>query len=137
MRLSPLTKAWFNLPDDPDKARFEIKHLLSGELSKIKDKARIEAVELLRSNQGDLEQKMTVTLRQEIGEELTVCAAITNWENVFDSEGKPLDCDEQGKVRLCRELSEDDWNSFLKFIADSRKILADQMKKEKKEALGN
>jgi hypothetical protein len=137
MRLSKLEKAWFDYPDDPDNARFEIKHLLSGDLNTIQDKISKEAVEFTENDQGTVETRVQLTLRQKMGEELTVCRSIVDWENIFDPEGKPLPCTEKNKKRLCRELPEKEWQAFLKFIADSRKALSEQIEKQQEHARGN
>ena len=39
MRLQKLTKAWFDMEGDPDNAKFEIKHLLNGEITEIVEQA--------------------------------------------------------------------------------------------------
>ncbi len=137
MRLSKLTKAFFPLPDDPDKSSFEIKHLLSGDLAEIDDQTNREFVELVKDDSGNVSAKATIDIKKKIKNELTVCKAVTEWKNVFDDVGEPMECNKANKLRLCREVSDDEWKAFLNFITNSRKTLAQQAQKEQEEATGN
>lgn len=137
MRLSSKTKAWFDLPDDPDKARFEVLHLLSGDLEEIDDEANQEMVELEKKDDGTLSAKSVVKIKKKIKREKTVLKAVINWENVNDSDGNPLECNDANKLRVCREQSESDWLNFYKFLADSRQTLAEKVKTDEEAARGN
>lgn len=130
MKLSELKKAWFDYPDDS--ARFEIKHLLSGELAEIEDQAEKETVEF--SEKGITAR---VDIKKKVRNELTVCAAVTGWTDVFDADKKPMECNPANKLRLCRELPQAEYIKFLDFIAESRDKLATQIREQQEQAEGN
>jgi hypothetical protein len=133
MRLDPLKKAWFPLPGDAEGAEFEIKHLRSGEISKITDLSHTQTFNL------DKENKLVPCVKIDTGLErrLTITAAITDWKNVFDAEGKPVQCNAKNKKRLLHELSETDFNALCKFVQDSRKTLAAEIQNQKEIDRGN
>lgn len=133
MQLSKLTKAWFEFQD----ARFEIKHLLSGTLSEIEDQATKESVELVKDIDGNLNTKAVIDMKKKVKNEMTVCEAVVNWENLNDADGSSLECNKANKLRLCRELEESDYRAFLSFIAESRSALSGQVAKQQEEAKGN
>lgn len=137
MRLSPLTKAWFDLPDDPDKSRFEILHLLSGDIAEIDDESNKEMVELVTAADGSLSTKAVVEIKKKIKQEKIVCKSVVGWENVLDSEGEQLECNEVNKLRVCREQSRESWISFFGFLSKSRKKLALKVNAEQEAAKGN
>ncbi len=137
MKLSKIETAWFEYPDDPDGARLKIKHLLAGDLNDIQDQVHQEEVEFKKDLQGNLEPSIKTTIRQKIGEELTVCAAIADWENVMDADGVPLACTDENKIRVCRELPEPAWRDFVKFIGECRAALSEQVAAQEAAALGN
>ncbi len=128
MKLQKLTKAWFDLPNDPDGAKFEIKHLLAGEIAKIVEKTYKRRFEFRENEDGDLKPVPILVTNKTLEQELTVVAVITDWENHFDENGKILDCTDENKLRTCKELSEEDFKIFLDFITDCREKLSDTVK---------
>jgi hypothetical protein len=68
---------------------------------------------------------------------LTITAAITDWKNVIDAEGKPVKCNAESKKQLLRELNETDFNALCKFVQDSRKTLAAEVQSQKEIDRGN
>jgi hypothetical protein len=130
MQLSKLEKAWFDYPDDP--ARFEIKHLLSGDLAEIEDQAEKEMVEFTANG-----ITAKVDIKKKVRNELTVCAAVTDWSCVDDADKNLMECNPANKLRLCRELPQAEYIKFLKFIADSRDKLAKQILDQQEQAEGN
>ena len=130
MNLSKLEKMWFPYPDDT--ARFEIKHLLSGDLAEIEDQANREVVELTESG-----VKARIDIKKKVKNELTVCSAVVAWENVNDSDGKAMECSPANKLRLCRELPQVEYIKLLNFIFDCREKLAEQIKQQQEQAKGN
>lgn len=132
MKLQKLTKAWFDLPNDSDKASFEIKHLLAGEISEIVEKTHNRRFEFREDKKGKLTPVPILETNDLLERELTVIAAVTDWKSFFDPDGKLLDCTNENKLRLCKELNEEDFKIFLDFITDCRQKLADIVKKESK-----
>jgi hypothetical protein len=130
MRLQKLTKAWFDLPNDPDGAKFEIKHLLAGEIAEIIEKTHNQRFEFRKNEDGDLKPVPIIENNKTLERELTVVAVITDWENHFDENGKILDCTDENKLRTCKELSEEDFKIFLDFITDCRQKLSETVKNQ-------
>ena len=130
MRLQKLSKAWFDLPDDPDHASFEIKHLLAGEISEIVEKTHKRRFEFRENDKGELKPIPILEINDLLERELTVLAVVTGWKSMLDESGKPLDCTNGNKLRSCKELSEEDYKTFMDFIADCRQKLADIVKEE-------
>ena len=132
MKLQKLTKAWFDLPEDHDKASFEIKHLLAGVISEIVEKTHRRRFEFREDKKGKLTPVPILETNDLLERELTILASVTGWKNMFDETGKSLDCTNENKLRLCKELNEEDFKIFLDFITDCRKKLADIVKEESK-----
>lgn len=130
MKLQKLTKAWFDFPDDPDGARFEIKHLLAGEISEIVEKTHNRRFEFREDKKGKLTPIPILETNDLLERELTIIASVTAWKNMLDENGKPLDCTDENKLRLCKELNEEDFKIFLDFITDCRQKIADIVKEE-------
>ncbi|MFH2074371.1 MAG: hypothetical protein ABIJ57_03350 [Pseudomonadota bacterium] len=51
--------------------------------------------------------------------------AVVNWKKMFDEAGKPLECNEQNKLRAMREIE-----GYLEFVMECRNTLAADLKKE-------
>ena len=130
MKLQKLTKAWFDFPNDPDGASFEIKHLLAGEISEVVEKTHNRRFEFREDKNGKLTPIPILETNDLLERELTIVAVITSWKHMFDETGKSLDCTNENKLRLCKELNEEDFKIFLDFIIDCRKKLADIVKEE-------
>lgn len=130
MKLQKLTKAWFDFPNDPDNASFEIKHLLAGEISEIVEKTHSRRFEFREDKEGDLKPIPILETKDLLERELTIIATITDWTSMLDENGKRLDCTNENKLRLCKELNEEDYKKFIDFITDCRQKLADIVKKE-------
>lgn len=130
MKLQKLTKAWFDFPNDPDESSFEIKHLLAGEISEIVEKTHSRRFEFREDKKGKLTPVPILETKDLLERELTIMAVVTAWNNFFDPDGKSLDCTNENKLRLCKELSEEDFKTFCDFIADSRQKLADIVKEQ-------
>ena len=132
MKLQKLTKAWFDFPNDSDESSFEIKHLLAGEISEIVEKTHSRRFEFREDKKGKLIPVPILETKDLLERELTIIAVVTAWNNFFDPDGKPLDCTNENKLRLCKELNEEDFKIFMDFITDCRQKLADIVKEESK-----
>lgn len=130
MKLQKLIKAWFDFPEDNDKASFEIKHLLAGEISEIVEKTHKRRFEFREDKKGKLTPIPILETNDLLERELTIVAVITTWKYMLDENGKQLDCTNENKLRLCKELNEEDYKIFIDFITDCRQKLADIVKKE-------
>ncbi len=130
MKLQKLTKAWFSLPDDPDEASFEIKHLRAGEIAEIVEKTYKQRFEFREDKTGELKPVPVIESNKMAERELTVVATISEWKNIYDENGETLTCTDENKLRLCKELSEEDFKFFLDFLTDSRQKLAGTVKTE-------
>lgn len=130
MRLQKLTKVWSDLPGDSDGARFEIKHLLAGEIAEIVEKTHKQRFEFRENEDGELKPVSIFETNKMLERELIVVAVITDWENMLDETGKQLVCIDENKIRICKELDEKDFKAFLDFITDCRKKLSDMVKEQ-------
>ena len=131
MKLQKTKKAWFELPDDPDKTAFEINHLRAGEVSEITEAANSRRFEFREDKEsGDLKPVPIFESNGNSERELTIIAAISDWKNVFDADGNELDCTDENKKRVCRELGDKDFTAFFLFIQDCRKKLDVEIQKE-------
>lgn len=137
MKLQKMTKAWFPYPDDPEESEFEIKHLRSGEISEITSKSYTQKFEMKENEEGDIEGTPFFEVNSKEEKEQTIVKVVTNWRNVFDVEGEKLECNKKNKLRLCRELSEEDFISFSKFIKTCREKLAEQFKEQDEKEIKN
>ena len=137
MKLQKVQKAWFDFPEDPDNAKFEIKNLRAGEISKIEESTRVAQFEYKKNKKGKLEAAPFLKMNAKKEKELTIVEVITNWENIFDENGEALKCNKKNKIRLCNELSENDFILFAQFIQESRTVLAKDIKKEEEKNRGN
>ena len=129
MRLQKITTAWFEMPDDPDKAKFEIKHLLSGDVSKILGQTSKRRFEFKADEDGGLQPVPVFESDTMLDRQLTLNAVIADWENIFDPKGKALECNDKNKTRLYNELEDADLNSFLTFVNSCRSTLAETAQK--------
>jgi len=123
MKLRAMTEAWFSMPDDPDGTEFKIKHLRSGEIAEITSQVFKHKIELNGENNTPVIEHDSLKER-----ELVFVYAVTDWKEVYASDGGALECTEENKLRLCRELDEDNFAELMSFIGRSRKILADQVR---------
>lgn len=97
--VSEAPRAWFPIPNDPDGAAVEFKHLSQGE---IEDCA--SGFEVLYERGDDGELKPTVKGKNATGDAryALVCACVTNWKGVF-LDGNAVPCTDKNKIRVCRE----------------------------------
>lgn len=137
MRLQKLTKAWFDFPNDPDGGKFEIKHLLAGEIAKIFEKTHKQGFDFREDANGELKPVPVFEIDNVMEKELTIVATIQNWENQFDENGEILKCNDKNKLRICREIGEEDWKTFLDFITDCRQKLSDIVKAQAEKEIKN
>lgn len=131
MKLQKLRSVWFTMESDPDKSKFEIKHLLSGEIARIAEATHKQRFEF-RKDEGTGEMNPVPILEiSKLNEtELTIIEAVAGWEKIFDENGDPMECTVKNKKRFCRELSEQDFSVFSRFIEDSRKSLTGLVRDE-------
>jgi hypothetical protein len=130
MRLQKITKAWFDYPGDEDGARFEIKHLLAGDVAKIVGQTHKRRFEFKPDANGELKPMPVFETDDLLDKQLTLCAVIVGWKNVKDESGKTLDCTEANIIRLCNETEEANHNAFVSFVSDCRATLTETAKSQ-------
>jgi hypothetical protein len=91
MRLSKRVKKKFYVPNDPDGAWVEIKHLKINEVKKIEAKANEITYS---SKRGDDDGETKIALNPYTRVKMFAHAALTDWGNMFDVMGKPLSFNE-------------------------------------------
>jgi len=137
MRAQKLLKAWFPIPEDPDKTEFEIKHLRAGEATKITQETHVQRFEFRKDEDGEMQPVPLLEINKVQEGYMSNMTAITGWKNAFDADGEPMEYSKQNKAKFFRELSEDDYVFCMSFIAEQRNFLAEQIKEQEEEALGN
>lgn len=134
MRISKANERWFDVPNDPDKGRVKIKHLSPGELSEINDKSFEKQINY-KSGKGkkagyvpDVKVKEDpITFR-----ELPIKLAVVDWENFFDTNDKPMECNDTNVERAIREI-----DGFTVLVDEWREILLSDIAEEKEAQLKN
>jgi len=127
MRITKPTERWFDVPNDPDKARIKIKNLLPGEVSDIFDEVFVQEVEYKKNDKGEFEPVFSQVTDKAKDRELTLQKAIVDWENMFDQNDKPLECNPENIIRASREIE-----GFSILITELREKLAEDIKNELK-----
>ena len=132
MRITKITERWFEVPNDPDKARIKIKHLLPGEVSDIFDQVFVQNVIYKKNEKEDLEPVFSQTTDKKKDRELTLTKSIIDWENFFDRDDKPLKCNEENIIRASKEIE-----GFNILITELREKLAKDIEQERKDQIKN
>jgi len=132
MRITKTTERWFDVPNDPDKARIKIKQLLPGDLTDIFDEVFVQNVNYKKNDKGEFEPVFSQVTDKKKDRELTLSRAIVDWENLFDQKGKPLECNEENILRAAREIE-----GFNELITELREKLAKDIKQERKDQSKN
>ena len=104
MRISKTVERWFEVPDDPDKAEIEIRHLLPGEISDIFDEVFDQSITYKKSKDGSFEPVFSQGTDKKKDRELTLIKCIVDWKNFFDGEGKELKHNDKNIMRASREI---------------------------------
>jgi len=95
-RMTEKLSIWFDYPDDPDKGRVEITNLDDEDIAMITAKA-YSARNVYDTESGLPRQEHsynTLVDRQE-----TAVRCVTNWENFFGTDGKPMKCSRANKSK--------------------------------------
>ena len=127
-RLTVKKSVWFDMPNDPDKGRVEITHLSNATKAAIRQKV-VKTRQVLNPVTQMIEQE---TLVDEIlDRQLTINAAVTNWENFLDDKGEPMKCTKQNKFIWACDTD------FMRQINLFRKEVDLMVKEEMEEATKN
>jgi len=137
MRAQKLTKAFFPIPEDPDKTEFEIKHLRAGESSKIAQETHLQRFEFKKDENDEMQPVPLLEINKIKETGMSNMAAITGWKNVFDEDGEALPYSLKNKSRFFRDLSEQNYLDAMAFITEKRIFLAEKIAKQEKKELGN
>lgn len=132
MRITKTTERWFDVPNDPDKARIKIKHLLPGEVSDIFDEVFVQNINYTKNKDGSFEPAFSQVTDKKKDRELTLTQVVVDWENFFDKDGKPLKCDTENVLRAAREIE-----GFSELVTELRDELSKIIKEERKDQVKN
>ena len=132
MRITKTTERWCDVPNDPDKARIKIKNLLPGEVTDIFDEVFVQNINYKKNKKGEFEPVFSQVTDKKRDRELTLTKAIVDWENLFDRDNKPLECNEENILRASREIE-----GFNELITELREKLVKDIKQEKKDQAKN
>ena len=128
MRISKPRSRWFKVPEDPDNSRIKIKQLSPGERQDLFDKVFSQEIEYDIGESGKMMPKMKQATNNKLDRETTLTKVILDWENFFDRDGSPLECNEKNIIRASREI-----DGFTEFVTECRQKLDDDVNKEEKE----
>ena len=132
MRITKATERWFDVPNDPDKARIKIKNLLPGEVTDIFDEVFAQTINYKKNEKGKFEPVFSQVTDKKKDRELTLTKVIIDWENIFDRKGSPLECNEENIMRAAREIE-----GFNDLITELRETLNEEIKQERKDQAKN
>ena len=126
MRIQKQTERWFPAPDDPDKAELLIRHLRPGELLDTINNSTSQITKYtIDEKSGDLTPEMASHTIPGEAQKAQFMAALVGWKKIFDENGKPLEFNDENKLRAYREIE-----GFSMFVTDCRNKLADDLAKE-------
>lgn len=127
MRITKPIERWFDVPNDSDKARIKVRQLLPGELTDIFDEVFVQNVNYKKNEKGELEPVFSQATDKKKDRELTLTKAVIDWENFFDKEDQPLECNEENILRASREIE-----GFNILVTELREKLAEDITQERK-----
>lgn len=122
MRIFKERTEWFDIPDDPDNGRLKIKYLNEGEQQRFVAKCRKLSFifnETTKTSEGHMVPEETML--KEDGVDLR----IVDWKNVYDENGKPLECNKANKIKVS------DLNGFSEILKDMIEKLDKVVDKER------
>ena len=122
MRIFKERTEWFDIPNDPDNGRLKIKYLNEGEQQRFVAKCRKLSFifnESTKTSEGHMVPDET--LLKEDGVDLR----IDDWKNVFDENGKNLECNKVNKIKVS------DLNGFSEILKDMIEKLDKIVEKER------
>lgn len=119
---------WFDVPDDPDHGRVQVRHLLGGEIQEIVFQAAD-----VREVWDDVKGAARRDTRHDISKsnQLFGNAAVVGWENFLDATGKPIPCNAANKAAYAKE----GW--YVPFIGECREKVAKAFAEAEEKRLGN
>ena len=121
MRIFKEVVEWFDLPNDPDKARIKIKYLNAGEAQEIIAKSR----KLQFDISADEAQSAHMVPDEILLRNKTACARIVDWENFYDDKGNKLECNDRNKVWFSQQ------DGFMEILKDLTEKIDKVVEKEK------
>lgn len=85
MKIVKSTEKWFPIPDDPDGAEIQIRHLDPGDYRRIAERT-MQSVQTVVDGEVVFENRFSPT--KDASEKTK--AAVIGWKNVLDADGNPL-----------------------------------------------
>ena len=98
-RITAEKKVWFDLPDDPDNGRVELRYLKDGDVQEVLNSVNVTETVFNK------EAKSTLTRLRQIESPAIAqaAAAIVDWENHLDENGQQLKCTPENVRRFLQE----------------------------------
>jgi len=132
MRISKVIERWFDVPDDPDKARLKIKHMQPGETQDIFDQVFEQKIDYKKGKKGKLEPTFSQNTNKKLDRKLTLTTAVVGWENMFGLDGKKLKFTPENVILASQKI-----DGFTELVNEFRETLAKDIKGEKEEQRKN
>ena len=132
MRITKNIERWFDVPNDPDKARLKIRQLTPGEQSDIIEEVYKSDIAYKKTNGGTFEPSFSQKIDRKKERELTYAKAITDWEHFFDLKDKPMKCTIDNILRASRKIE-----GFDELVTELRAKLDEDLKQEKEDQRKN
>jgi hypothetical protein len=125
MRIRRPLERWFPCVDDPDEGEVLIKHLSPGELQDIEDEEMPQRINYEPDDKGNMIPQFSIAPDRKHARERRLVLSVKGWRNFFDEDGNPIEHSDENVIRASREI-----DGFNEFVADCRKKLAEDVKKD-------
>lgn len=99
MKIRRPMERWFEVPNDPDKARIKIKHIIPGDLRKIRDET--QTFDVTYENDKPIIKQ---TSDNRADREKLLQMRVVDWENIFDENDAPMKCTPENIIRASNEI---------------------------------
>jgi len=120
------TQAWFDYPDDEFGGKALIRLPKGGELKSIREKTSEVATYAVKAF-----RETETVFRQRGHREAVAVAVVKDWQNFFDMEHKPLECNRANILMMCQETG------FHEFIDECLAQLEKQAEEKAKAEVKN
>lgn len=110
---------WFDFEDDPDGGRVKIRELKPSEEQDLWTEAFAYVLDKFPDADQTSSSFMALINRKNI--EMALVSAVTAWENFFNGDGEPIDCNEENVLLAMQEI-DGCYNAFVIFRNELTKI---------------
>jgi len=132
MRITKTIERWFDVPNDPDKARIKIRHLSPGERAEIFDVVFNQNISYKKNEEGGFDPVFSQDNNKKKDRELTLTKTVVGWEKFYDKKDKLLECNEKNIILASEKI-----DGFNILVTELREKLDEDIKQERKDQVKN